>query len=193
MTPSPLVVLTVGTDTHPFDRAVRWVDQWAAANPDVRVVVQWGTSAPPSTAEGGDLLPRPDLDELLAAADAVVSHGGPATLQQIRSVGLLPLCLPRDPALGEHIDDHQQRFARHQAAHGRVRLVTGRDDLHRVLDAVVADPDHLDFDPACDDSVAAAATRRLGGFVAALLDDDTTEIERLHRDALHTRTDQDLL
>ena len=181
---APLVVLTVGTDSHPFDRAVSWVDRWAADHPQARVVAQWGTSAPATVAEGGDLLPRPELDALLREADAVVSHGGPATLHQIRQVGLLPLCVPRDPTLGEHVDDHQQRFARHQAARGRVRHLEDEAALHAALDAVVADPTHLRIDPTGDASVAAASVARFAAFVDAVLADDGRAIDRLHEAAV---------
>ena len=186
----PLVVLTVGTDAHPFDRVVRWVDDWACANPDARVVAQWGTSAPATHAEGAELLPRPELQELLRAADAVVSHGGPATLHQVREVGVLPLCVPRDPAHGEHIDDHQQRFARHQADHGRVRHVATEDELHAALDQVLHDRDAFRI-AATHSSAATAAVERFGAYVDALLAQDHTSMAVLHRAALRaTRTKQ---
>lgn len=187
----PLVVLTVGTDAHPFDRAVTWVDRWAAAHPEARVVAQWGTSRPAVQAEGDDLLPRPELEALIRTAAAVVSHGGPATLQQVRAAGLLPLCLPRDPALGEHVDDHQQRFARHQANHGRVRHVATEDELHAALDEVLDDRDAFRIDGASDTSAATAAVERFAGYVDALLTEDHTRVAALHDNALRAaRTEE---
>lgn len=187
----PLVVLTVGTDAHPFDRAVAWVDRWAAAHPEARVVAQWGTSRPAVHAEGDDLLPRPELDALLRDADAVVSHGGPATLQQVRAAGLLPLCLPRDPARGEHVDDHQQRFARHQADHGRVRHVATEVELHAALDEVIGNRAALRIDDAGDTAATTAAVERFAGYVDALLADDHTRIASLHHAALQAaRTEE---
>jgi len=50
-TPMPLVLITVGTDHHPFERLVGWIDRWTPPAP-VRVVVQYGTAVPPHTAEG---------------------------------------------------------------------------------------------------------------------------------------------
>ena len=58
----PLVLVVVGTDHHPFDRAVGWADEWAASHPDRRVLVQYGTSRRPTTAEGHDLLPIGELE-----------------------------------------------------------------------------------------------------------------------------------
>ena len=185
------VLLTVGTDSHPYDRAVRWIDAWAAANPDVRVVAQWGTSVDAVHAEGGPLLPRPELDALMISADAVVSHGGPATLQQIRAAGTMPLCIPRDPTLGEHVDDHQQRFARHQHAHGRVVHVEDEATLHAHLDRVVADRSTLAIDPEADAAGAVVATQRFGEMVEALLVGDTAAITSLHDAALADATHED--
>ncbi len=49
----PLVLVSVGTDFHPFDRLVAAVDRWAAQHPEARVVVQHGRSRAPRHAEGG--------------------------------------------------------------------------------------------------------------------------------------------
>ncbi|MGY2701909.1 MULTISPECIES: glycosyltransferase [unclassified Nocardioides] len=106
-----LVVALVGTDHHPFDRLVGWIDDAAARHGDVRFVVQHGVTRAPSRAEGHDFLARGVLDGLLEEATAVVCHGGPALVMDAREAGHVPLCVPRDPVLGEHVDDHQQRFA----------------------------------------------------------------------------------
>ena len=45
---TPLLLVSVGTDHHPFDRLVRWAGAWLAAHPGaVRCLMQTGTSAPP--------------------------------------------------------------------------------------------------------------------------------------------------
>ena len=74
----------------------------------------------------------------MAAADVVVTHGGPATITEARRTGGTPVCVPRDPKLGEHVDDHQQRFARFLAERGLVQLVETEVDFLDALSAVVA-------------------------------------------------------
>jgi UDP-N-acetylglucosamine transferase subunit ALG13 len=136
-----LVVVTVGTDHHRFDRLVRWVEDWFAEQADdVRVVAQTGTAAPSIAFPCQPYLAPADLDEAVGLATAVVSHGGPATIMGIRSRGLLPIVVPRDPTLDEHVDDHQQRFGRWLAARGEVALATTEAELHGRLDAALADP-----------------------------------------------------
>jgi UDP-N-acetylglucosamine transferase subunit ALG13 len=106
-----LVVVMVGTDHHPFDRLVGWADGLAQRLPDVRVVVQHGASAPPRVAEGHAFWPHEQIVALLDEAAVVVCHGGPGTIMDARTAGHVPFCVPRDPARGEHVDGHQQRFA----------------------------------------------------------------------------------
>lgn len=128
-----LVVAFVGTDHHPFDRAVAWLDESAVEYPEVRFVVQYGESRAPLIAEGHDYLPHPRILDLLAEAAVVVCHGGPGTIMDARSAGHVPICLPRDPALGEHVDGHQQRFAEVAHRDGMVVACTTQGDFREAL------------------------------------------------------------
>jgi UDP-N-acetylglucosamine transferase subunit ALG13 len=130
-----LVVALAGTDHHPFDRLVEWVDAAAVRRADVRFFVQHGsTTRPPRVAEGEEFLSHDRLVALLAEAAAVVCHGGPGTILDAREAGHVPLCLPRDPGFGEHVDGHQQRFATHAGEAGVVRHISTLEEFHRVLD-----------------------------------------------------------
>ncbi|MEL7158363.1 MAG: glycosyltransferase [Actinomycetota bacterium] len=137
----PLVVVAVGTDHHPFDRLVTWMDRWAAANPEVKVVIQRGTADLTDHAESRDLIPHPEQCRLFGSALAVVAHGGPSTIMDARAAGRVPIVLPRNPGLGEHVDDHQLRFGRHLDAHRLARLVTDVADLDAVLIEALVDPE----------------------------------------------------
>ena len=141
--PPPLVVVCVGTDHHPFDGLVGWVDRWAATatGARARVVVQHGTASPPDVAEARELIPHEELCEMFGLAAAVVSHGGPSTVMDARMVGSVPLVVPRDPSFGEHVDDHQMRFARHLDRHGLATLAADEADLHQLLDRAVENPE----------------------------------------------------
>ncbi len=141
--PPPLVVVCVGTDHHPFDRVVGWVDRWAASDTgrSARVVIQHGTASPPDHAEGRELIPHAELSDLFSLAAAVVSHGGPSTVMDARMVGSVPIVVPRNPAHGEHVDDHQMRFGRHLDKHGLATLASSERELHDLLDGAVADPE----------------------------------------------------
>ncbi|WP_164477789.1 glycosyltransferase [Nocardioides pantholopis] len=164
---SGLVVALVGTDHHPFERLVQWVDAAAACRPGVRFVLQHGSSRAPEVAEGHASLAHDHLVELLAQASAVICHGGPGTIMDARDAGHRPLCVPRDPRRGEHVDGHQLRFAEVVAAAGVVRAVGSLPQLDRELDLLLAAPRGAVSGRAEQDGVAARAAREL---LAAELD-----------------------
>ncbi|MCU1353569.1 MAG: hypothetical protein JWM05_2778 [Acidimicrobiales bacterium] len=168
--PAPAaVVVSVGTDHHPFDRLVHWVDEWAERHPGVEVLVQHGTSRPPTHASGRDYLPFDQLRAALGGAVVVVSHGGPATIMDARAVGRLPIVVPRDPARGEHVDGHQQRFSRWMGERGQVQLAGDQDELDRLIDAALAEPGSVIVDPTGGD--VAASVARFSGLIDRLLGD----------------------
>jgi UDP-N-acetylglucosamine transferase subunit ALG13 len=138
----PLVLVTVGTDHHPFDRLIGWVDGWLSerGRERVRCLVQCGTSRPPSIAEWTEYLGYDDLQRKVREAAAVVCHGGPATIMESRRHGLIPIVVPRKRELGEHVDDHQGMFTARLSEQGEIHLVSDRGTLWRLLDAAVSDP-----------------------------------------------------
>jgi UDP-N-acetylglucosamine transferase subunit ALG13 len=151
------VLTIVGTDHHPFDRLVDWVDRWVLSR-GVGAFVQFGTSAPPTHAEGRDLVSQDELAGLLARASAVVCHGGPGTIMAARDSGHLPIVVPRRPELGEHVDEHQVLFSTRLAAEGQVRVAATEHELHDLLDLALASPEAFRLDGAVD-AVGRAAER----------------------------------
>jgi UDP-N-acetylglucosamine transferase subunit ALG13 len=81
-----------------------------------------------------------DLQRAMAAATLVISHGGPATITEARRNGHLPIVVPRDPAHREHVDNHQQLFARRLGTAGMVWLCETEAELIEALDKGLADP-----------------------------------------------------
>jgi UDP-N-acetylglucosamine transferase subunit ALG13 len=161
----PLVFVSVGTDHHPFDRLVGWVDAWL---PDgVRCVVQHGRSAPPRRAEGAAYLDHGELVALLEKAVAVVCHGGPTTITESRRHGRRPIVVPRSAELGEHVDDHQERFCARMAAKGLITTATGEDEFRALLDRALKAPEEFVVDARGND--VAESVERFGRLVDDLL------------------------
>ncbi|GAA3127965.1 glycosyltransferase [Planomonospora alba] len=164
-----LVFVSVGTDHHPFARLVEWADAWAAKEhgPGVRCVVQHGRSPAPRVAEGHAYLEHGELTALMAEASVVVCHGGPTTIAESRRRGLLPIVVPRSPRLGEHVDDHQERFCARLAASGLIAPARDEAHLHELIDRALADPEAFRAEAGTDST--AAAVRRFGDLVDDLL------------------------
>ena len=171
--PRPLLLVTVGTDHHPFDRLVRWAGAWLAAHPgELRCLMQTGTSAPPTgpAADWQAYLEFDALQAAMASAAAVVCHGGPGTILGARHQGAIPVVVPRQHRLGEHVDDHQVAFSRRLAADGgEIHLAETEAGLHRLLDRVAGEPAAFRAGP--QDRATGSAVREFGRLVDGLVGD----------------------
>ena len=165
----PLVFVTVGTDHHPYNRLINWTEEWLESGGGERahVFVQYGTSAPPKIARARDYLPHAQMQAVIEHATAVVCHGGPSTIMEMRYKGLVPIVAPRNSAFGEHVDDHQIRFARRIAQLGTIRLVESRDDLFGLLDLAITSPEL--FRATNDSTEIAESVQRFEELVEDLL------------------------
>lgn len=137
------ILVILGTDHHRFDRLVGWLDAFLEqpGNESLRALAQLGDTAPPRLAEGVGIVPYDELQRLMRQATAVVTHGGPATMLEVRKQGRKPLVVPRDPALGEHVDQHQQEFSRRMGKLGLVTLCEERGAFLDTLAAILKDPE----------------------------------------------------
>lgn len=171
--PSPrrtIVLAAVGTDTHPFDRLIDWLEEWyAGTTGQVSMVVQYGRSRPPAIPGAVDFLEHDALQRAMARAAVVVCHGGPATILEARQHGHLPIVVPRDPKLREHVDDHQQRFVRRLAAAGMVALCESRESFTSALDLGVRQPSAYAVPVNRDRREAQAAVATVGRIVDELI------------------------
>ena len=138
-----LVFVTVGTDHHPFDRLVNWADAWVASGRanGTECLIQTGTSKAPAHAAWRDYLRYDEMCAAMSSAVAVVCHGGPATIMEARRLGRVPIVVPRSADLGEHVDNHQQRFARRMSELGEIHVAASQEELFHLLDQALADPD----------------------------------------------------
>ena len=163
------VLVTIGTDHHRFERLIGWVDTFLAAHPDVadQTLVQHGQTPPSARAQNRDFFPFDELTTLMASSDVVITHAGPATIFEARAQGRLPLCVPRDPALGEIVDTHQQRFARRLARDSFVLLAEDQPTFERLLEAALEQPQMVRI--AEDDSRARVTAERLDAYVTGVV------------------------
>jgi UDP-N-acetylglucosamine transferase subunit ALG13 len=163
------ILVTIGTDHHRFDRLIGWIDTFLAAHPHEadQTLVQHGLSRPSTRAQNRDFLPFEELTTLMASSDVIITHAGPATIFEARAQGRLPLCVPRDPALDEHVDAHQQRFARRLARDSLVLLAEDQPTFERLLEAALEQPQTVRI--AEDDSRVRVTAERLDAYVTGVV------------------------
>lgn len=165
-----MVLAAVGTDSHPFNRLMDWLEEWYADMAgQVGMVVQYGRSRPPAIPGAVDFLDHAELQRAMARAAVVVCHGGPVTILEARQHGHLPIVVPRDPRLREHVDDHQLRFVRRLAAAGMVALCESRESLATALGIGVCEPAAYAVPVDRDRREAEAAVAHVGRVVEELI------------------------
>lgn len=136
-----MILVATGTHHQPFDRLLRAADALAR---DLRepVVVQRGCSRLELPhCEVHDLLPPERFEALMAEARLVVLHAGSSSFLQARALGRVPIVVPRRPEHGEHVDDHQVRFA---ASLGDEALVVEPEALAEAVASHVDPPREVD-------------------------------------------------
>ena len=166
---APSVVVTVGTDHHPFDRLVGWINGCLAQHPEQRgaFFVQAGTTSVTPECPWSRFLATDQLDTLLDGADLIVCHGGPASIASAWARGQLPIVVPRLRRLGEHVDDHQLDFCVQVAEVGRIRLAQTAAAFTEYLDE--AAQDRRRFRASGLEADVDAAVARFGALVEELV------------------------
>jgi UDP-N-acetylglucosamine--N-acetylmuramyl-(pentapeptide) pyrophosphoryl-undecaprenol N-acetylglucosamine transferase len=116
--PAPIkkVVVTLGTmRSYGFRRLV---DQLLKVLPEVvepEADILWQTGATPLEGIPGRVAasyPNVELRAAIADADLVVAHSGIGSALTALELGKRPVLVPRRPAFGEHVDEHQSLIAR---------------------------------------------------------------------------------
>jgi UDP-N-acetylglucosamine transferase subunit ALG13 len=135
-----LILVTLGTHPKPMDRLVVALEDILASGvvDDEIIITAPAYGEQPSRARALGIQPFDVLTEMARTARAMITHGGPASIALAFSCGHIPLVVPRDPAFGEHVDDHQIRFAAWLAERRDITVVLDMADLSRALQETLA-------------------------------------------------------
>lgn len=143
------ILFMVGTHHFPFTRLLKWADRFAETHPQLRLLVQHGETSCSEFIARKNLvwqasLTHAEMDTLHPLA--VVLPAGPSLMMEWARRGVKPLVVPRDPKQGEHIDEHQQLFARDMQSIGLIDVFDTYELLSDALEKYVLQgiPRHID-------------------------------------------------
>lgn len=104
-----LIFVTVGSRPYPFDRLFRKLDDlYELGIITDSMFAQTGTSTyKPKHYEHKDFITQEKFDEMINAADIVVSHGASGSIMKALNAGKKVILVTRLEKYGEHINDHQ--------------------------------------------------------------------------------------
>lgn len=129
-----MILVTVGTHEQSFERLLREIDRLVAIGEiDGEVFCQTGFSDYEPATPSAAMLDFADMQQRLARAKVVVSHGGPGTVLAALAAGRPLVLVPRQRRFGEHVDDHQVAFCRRIGADRGVPVVEDIGDLSEAL------------------------------------------------------------
>jgi UDP-N-acetylglucosamine transferase subunit ALG13 len=108
-----MILVTVGTQI-PFDRLVKYIDQWASESQYKQAIVaQVGVSEFQSNHISVLQSVEPEqFEKYITECDFIVSHAGMGSILTALRVKKPIILFPRKAALGEHRNDHQLATAR---------------------------------------------------------------------------------
>lgn len=109
-----MIFVTVGTHEQPFDRLLQAVDRLKGSDIiQEPVVIQTGYSHyQPKYSDYYKLLPYTKMQQYIADARIVITHGGPASFLMSLQMGKIPIVVPRQLAFKEHVNNHQVDFTK---------------------------------------------------------------------------------
>lgn len=129
-----MIFVIVGTQ-EPFDRLIRYMDEWSAKTNNYDIVAQTADSLyKPSHFEYFSFLPVSEFDKKFKEASLIVSHAGMGSIISALQYSKPIIVMPRLAELREHRNDHQVATAKSFSKLGYVTDVYSKEELFKVLD-----------------------------------------------------------
>lgn len=131
-----MIFVTVGTQL-PFDRMIRTIDDWAAANGRTDVFAQIGpTKLRPRQIQYAAFLPADQCKQKILEAKVIIAHAGMGSIITALELGKPIIVMPRSGDLGEHRNNHQISTAQKFAEQGSIHVAMDENQLLKQLEQI---------------------------------------------------------
>jgi UDP-N-acetylglucosamine transferase subunit ALG13 len=133
-----MILMTLGTVSFPFDRAVLWlkilIERGVISE---SVFLQYGTSNISVLKGLSSITLEPtvtsaELSKLVDASRLVISHAGQGSTKMLAAKGASFVLIPRLKRYGEHVDDHQLLFTQAVANFG-IKSFLSLNELEKTI------------------------------------------------------------
>lgn len=130
-----MIFVTVGTDTHQFDRLLKELDRLAGEKKvKDKIIAQTGNSEYiPKNYKYSRFFSEDEFVKLSKKADLIISHAGAGSVMRALEFGKPLLLVPRRKEFGEHTDDHQLGLAKEIEKEGRALAVYEISGLYEAI------------------------------------------------------------
>jgi len=126
-----MILLTVGTCPHQFDRLVRAVDVAVGDGIiDDEIFAQTGAcNYKPVNMQYSEMLAKTEFDEYFAKASCIIGHAGMGTISMSLDAGKPLLVMARMAKYKEHVNDHQVSTAKMFEAMGHILVAWAEEEI----------------------------------------------------------------
>lgn len=109
-----MIFVTVGTHEQPFNRLIEKMDELVESGKiKEKVVVQYGFSTYEAKhCEMHKMMSFDEMQQTFKDARIVITHGGPSSFVEALQYGKVPIVVPRQLKLNEHVNNHQVDFTK---------------------------------------------------------------------------------
>lgn len=132
-----MIFVTVGTHEQQFDRLIKYIDNMKR-NGKIReeIIMQTGfCTYEPRYCSWKRFLPYNKMEENIANARIVITHGGPASFIMPLQIGKIPIVIPRQHKFDEHVNNHQVEFVKNIAERmGTIIPILDITDLDKTIE-----------------------------------------------------------
>lgn len=132
-----MIFVTVGTHEQSFERLIKLIDKMVESKQITdKVIIQKGyTDYEPKYCEAHKLISYDEMQQYIADARIVVTHGGPASFVAPLAIGKIPVVVPRKKEFDEHVNNHQVEFAKE--VEKRMNNIIVAETEEEIIDAIV--------------------------------------------------------
>lgn len=116
VTEAPQIFVTLGTSEYKFDRLFEAISKLSIyQDKRVKWIIQTGKNPVthlPANGEVHDMLPRPQVEDIVKNSSLVISHCGVGSINLVLSYSKKTIFFPRIAKFDEFSDDHQLQIAK---------------------------------------------------------------------------------
>ena len=131
-----MIFVTVGTHEQQFNRLIKKVDELVEKGIiQEEVFIQTGYSDyEPKNCKWSKLISYKEMQEYMANARIIITHGGPASFVAPLQIGKIPIVVPRQFEYNEHVNNHQLDFAlKVKERQNNIIVIQDVEDLEKMI------------------------------------------------------------
>ncbi|MBE5935394.1 MAG: glycosyl transferase family 28 [Lachnospiraceae bacterium] len=132
-----MIFVTVGTHEQSFRRLIEkidWLRERGVIKEEVFMQIGFTKDYKPKYCDSKEFIEHDEMGKYCEKARIIITHGGPGSIMPAFQMGKVPIVVPRNPKMDEHVDEHQILFTKKLESLNKVIPVYDIDLLEDVIE-----------------------------------------------------------